>query len=493
MKLSIAIFTVLFGIFAATAQDYQTVKSSFQHYFIDENGDMLGLEPTHSDLVNEDSVIYNFKTFRFGYTEPCTHLPFADSWLGRKVIVKPNGWNYFFNKTLDTIKINTNAAIGESWNMYELSSSLYVKATVTGISQQDVFGSQDSIKWFEVAVYNGQGSLVNNDTINGEVYGISKNYGVYKWFDVYQFPQPYSWVSYLGAYNLVGRDNPSEGMRMPTVGEIYDMNVGDEFFYCYSSNSSGVIEMHVLQNRVLVNDTLVHDWTIYKKTTDIFGSTYETSFRADSIANLEMPFDSLMPTKYNSADTLNGRRGYLSYKPSQANGRITSTFEYGYYSDTTLNYCDYLVQDSCYGEYLTDYFERRKSYAVGCGLVYYYVYDSPNNHTWYKKLCGYKKGNEEWGSVYTVSYLTGVAELTDDAVAIYPNPTKDLLIVSFDGGYTLSEVFYEVIGIDGRVLQTEVIKGEKGLNIDVSALVSGLYLVRTKYGEVEILKKFVKE
>lgn len=84
-----------------------------------------------------------------------------------KVYKSSNGWFYFFNKSWDTLQINTNASLSESWKFCNLPDSGIVEATVSEIMTDTILGMPDSVKVITFQAYNSFGQTVTN-SMNSE-------------------------------------------------------------------------------------------------------------------------------------------------------------------------------------------------------------------------------------------------------------------------------------------------------------------------------------
>jgi hypothetical protein len=86
--------------------------------------------------------------------------------------------------------------------------------------------------------------------------------------------------------------------------------------------------------------------------------------------------------------------------------------------------------------------------------------------------------------VYTIDYQltdpTSIAELTSESIAVWPNPTTNVLYLDVLDGTTVS-----VFDMTGRRVMQQRYKGQ----LDVSKLIPGLYTI--KAGDFEV--RFVKE
>jgi hypothetical protein len=104
-----------------------------------------------------------------------------------------------------------------------------------------------------------------------------------------------------------------------------------------------------------------------------------------------------------------------------------------------------------------------------------------------------KNGNDSINSGYSnvdsiMFILTTVKEHPSLAAQLYPNPASNILHIANNN----SDYNYQVADIQGRVLINSRSVG-KETDIDISKLPKGNYFIRLQKGNVETIKRFVKE
>ena len=89
---------------------------------------------------------------------------------------------------------------------------------------------------------------------------------------------------------------------------------------------------------------------------------------------------------------------------------------------------------------------------------------------------------------------TGIEEhsLKNEGIKVYPNPAMDKLTIEFD--LALQEATtLKLIDSGGKVVHSEVITpGMRMVNIDLSTLREGLYLIQISTDKDNLVEKFVK-
>ena len=143
-KISTLFLSIIFA-FNLSAYDYQTVYSHRICLFGNENNQINSMR-IDSVKFQIDSILYPMKNIQ--QLDVNCFTPYGTSWLGNKIIVKPD-WNYFFNENNDTIKIKTDAKLNEKWTLYKKGDT-YVFATITKIELLSFLGLTDTVKTIQL-------------------------------------------------------------------------------------------------------------------------------------------------------------------------------------------------------------------------------------------------------------------------------------------------------------------------------------------------------
>ena len=88
----------------------------------------------------------------------------------------------------------------------------------------------------------------------------------------------------------------------------------------------------------------------------------------------------------------------------------------------------------------------------------------------------------------TVDLVTGVVDLDDDGIEIYPNPVADRLLVS---GLSVPAVA-GIYNLHGQLLLTTPIEGTNG-EVDLADLPAGVYMIMFEMGKETVIRKFLKQ
>ena len=190
--------------------DYQTVYSNRIALFENSEKQIKALR-IDSVKTDTDSVFYPFATIQ-EISENC-FSPYKASWLGEKVVVKPDGTNLFFNRDGDTITLKTRARLNESWIAFQRGDDFRVKAKVQSVGLEAFLGLTDSVKTITLTVIDKNENTLENPLNNLQL-KISKTFGFIKTLNFYLFPD--ITVRYpadrLETFSLVGLTNANAGV-----------------------------------------------------------------------------------------------------------------------------------------------------------------------------------------------------------------------------------------------------------------------------------------
>lgn len=481
------------------AQNYRSIKSDAEYYFsydLSYFKDINAIKIDSSLVDGNDTTLFNFHTMRNPvFSDTCGNL-YGASWLGNKIILKSNGYNYFFNKYNDTIKINTLAQINDSWIFYNYNNNNYIEATIANIDTALFLGITDSVKIIELQVKNSSGNIISHN-LNNRTIIISKNYGFIKMPDFYEFPYDSvpditstsieGFQNYLPEYNLIGKTNPEIGIIDLNAESVFDYNIGDEFHTEQISLAVGPGNNYItfIINKIIDkklsanNDTLVYSIQRCGSQETWYNSNEHTfSYYNDTIQKTYIWSNNL----YN----------FLNYLPNKTYSFYS---EYEYFDlKITDDYNNRVVKwnppvlahsvsiDTCY------YFGGLTPgpgiyyYIKGCGEYYSGSYDEYNHLS----LKYFKKGIETWGVPYDCGTLLKREENTTKIpiVKLYPNPLENISYLEI---LNLNE---NIINIDifnssgSKIISTNNLNQNK-ITIEKGNLSTGLhfYTITTQSGK----------
>jgi hypothetical protein len=404
-----------------SAQNYQTFYSDRIAYFENEDGYIKCIR-IDSVIANGDSVFYPFHNIQ--PVDYDCYTPFGDSWIGEKVVIDTNGFNYFFNKDHDTIKIKTNALLYEEWVAFQIPDSLIIIARISYVDTDHFIYQADSVKTVRFQVYDELMHPISCE-LNSMMLKLSQNFGIIKTFNFYLFPDfmiDYPLYDHFEELELVGLSKPQIGLNNLTTYKIYDFQPGDELHILYDSYSSDEFNYSANTYKSIykyISRSDYPDSTAYQRvrtrsehrvrdensTFEYFHDTIIVVIKADSLFD-KLPGEQLVTD--NEAWTYKILTGEFAYKiqPSHSNTI--------YYDGESC--WNYIPIDDCDPEY---------RFIEGLGGPYYQC-EFP---FWFgaikNLLVYYKKGDVTWGTPLVVSGIESPEAVKN--FEVYPNPASGVL------------------------------------------------------------------
>lgn len=208
------------------------------------------------------------------------------NWYGEKVVIQDNGLNLYFNQNNDTIAIQTQAGLNDTFLIYTYPNGNYIKGWVSALDEEVHLGQVDSVK--TISLFTN--SL--NYQINVTALKIGKTLGLITVFPFYSFPEVY--LSLPSINNpaisnpllLSGSEFPKIGITRMTKGDIYDYDIGDIINHKQSTFlpqvAGGVTETFITNLKVINKVSWGSDsvrYTFEKKTSHHYFDSFTESFQ----------------------------------------------------------------------------------------------------------------------------------------------------------------------------------------------------------------------
>ncbi len=468
--------------------DYQLFRQDGTYFYNETEGwsySVPAVKLDSSSQTSEGTEWFSHESIWQVWIEPefypC-YKPHGPSWIGWKLLVKPDGENILFgrnhndleNVIEDTIIIKTKALTGDSWCYIRAASPLGpdTMATVTRCDTMTFLGITDSVKVI---------SLGNDSII------LSKNFGLVRALNFRDF-LPGSYYEKYSLSGITSNDNVI-GTHLLTWREIYDFEAGDIFHRSRHVDGWPAATMYYVYqvlDKVLSGDedtvsyeiSVISWWVGPEGTSDPeYDTLTETYYDLDKyVAGGYLPFETIWDQDwgayyekgmYRNEDYYNGRP--MLYGPSEI-------------------YMEPTEPDTCFPSMGT---YSRNSYIEGCGDLF-----SELNENYQCMPCEwldyFKKGAEEWGTPYTIPVGIGEDE-TVPVIKIFPNPVNDQLNLDFNNNDKLySEL--SIYSIEGKMLFKKDIAGlkEGKITLDFSGFPAGIYFLKilglTKYESFKVVK-----
>ena len=465
------------------AQNYQTYHSDKSVTFGNQY-EGLKFQKVDSVAISQgDSILWFFPNFDM--EDYYCVQPNGSNWSGKKLIIKQNGDNVFFNKNNDSILLKTHANLLSPWVAYSNPDSYNITAAVIHHDTLTFLGITDSVKTIGFQVYDTNNESITH-VLNNKYLQISKQYGLIKTFLFRDFPDYHSNWPHI-EYDIKGISSPEIGIQNLTWKEVFDdFYPGDELHVltesCYgtlddSSCSFGKSIFKYL-SRIEYQDSI--KYTIERLTsskTKHNGVLTGYIFIHDTITSKISFHSNNNFNKFSEESIIQG--DVISY-----NLQSTKHMDSGKYVMTkTIDLYDYLekVSDDCWEFPISDVLTINSEYMKGLGGPYYSasMWDSYS----LRKPVFYKKGYEEWGTPLSIVDETGIRSANEPIISVFPNPAKDNIWVQTDLGIQFT---FEIIDLRAQVLISEFIEYNY-FQIDTSELKAGVYLYKIRKGD-KILK-----
>ncbi|PZF74581.1 T9SS type A sorting domain-containing protein [Taibaiella soli] len=423
-----------------------------------------------------DTLYYPFQTLRGPYENQVLDSN-GGSWLGKNVISQNDGTWLFDTYWGDTITLKTQADLGDSWTLYNDSTSLSYTATIYATDTFSFGGVLDSIKKMHISAYNN-GIINPHDSLDGLDIWLSRNHGFAKVFNLYLFPfhapgqsiNPYRADLYMDISNENPYSNWGKAYTSfdyvhyvrPTNANIYDVHPGDVFSYTLKNGNNYYNYWYTDDTVTSINLTAAGVEIFVNRGTSHYtpqgysqgnGQTTYTCQDYDQFKNFIPEHNKPWTLAYYPVDNFQGYTniGYhftnIDFEPNPS-GYEVNTFEpcsrLGY-MDPITGIGDVLV-GGCYG---ADPDGQWKSYMTSA----------------------FKSGHY---------YGLGISEVhSNSSVNVYPNPANNELHLSLPAN--LQNIKCHISDITGRTMLQQEISSSKN-TIDVSTLAAGLYILTMNNG-----------
>ena len=246
MKPFLLLFSLLLT-FPVFSQNYRTILTSQEVYFdfkdvnnvpdLDEPICRI-IQPDALQALNNDTIIYHQLNQEFevhelindtiNYNAYC-HFPVNTGFMGIKTVLKNNGTDIFFNRFHDSIFIETQANLNDSWIFYKDANRSF-EATISNISEEVFLGITDSVKTITIQAKDSLGNIISSpyDTLNIK---ISQHHGLIEGFNFFRFPYGVTTEFHFLYYekiSVVGFPSLNIGIDNLTAADVYNFDIGDE-------------------------------------------------------------------------------------------------------------------------------------------------------------------------------------------------------------------------------------------------------------------------
>lgn len=466
----ICLFLLIFVTLKVRAHNYQTVYADRIALFNNSDNRIKGLR-VDSVKVAADTILYPFATIQEVSPGGC-FSPYKASWIGEKVVLKPDGINLFFNRDGDTITLKTQAQLNDSWIAFNRADTFRVEASFQSVALENVLGFNDSVKTIGFRVVDPQGNTVPH-ALNSLKVKISKRYGFVETLNFYLFPDIFvkSPHDMLMSYTLVGLTNPKVGLQNLRWFDINNFNPGDElhvqehnfgdpYFYIPEREYDNRCIYKYLE-RADFADSIVYRYarkqsikTVYADSTtlEIYNDTLQ------SVVFVNPDFDKLP-----GEPIFNDGSAHLMYmRKDEFRMKIIPSIMDELYVGSG-NCWSTIAGEGCLPE---------MRYIDGLGGPYYYCHGYVGDSE-ERKLAYYKKGDTEWGEKLVITSVPD--SKNNEGLRVFPNPACD--VVTFQLNNEAGTYVVRIYSQTGTLVKSEPFTGSS-CSINLTGLKRGIYLYK---------------
>jgi DNA-binding transcriptional regulator/RsmH inhibitor MraZ len=463
------------------AQNYNVLQAKKKFLYKTNSGYMYTILVDSVEQQGEDLVFHLLKTIQ--EVDYYCFIPDGPSWMGEKILIHPNGESLFYNINNETISIKTQAGINDWWTCYS-SASISFRATVTSIEMGEILGFPDSLKTISFQAFNTHGLNIQHPVNDMQVV-LSKNYGMQKTLNFYNFPQhEYGFfLEELKQMTISGFNLPEAGTQNLLWKQVHEFEIGDIFHVESLSNSITARKNSQLIQRVL-NKQVQGDTIAYEMENKV---TYSNITNENSTFTATIDTSIVYIGSYPKFDIWPG----VAY---HENGLIAEGYDINHMRqgphevNKLLGSIAYVAPsyDSCFNYINVDGCVFNYEYIKGLGGPYYYC-DFPPWDRMERKLVYYKKGDTEWGTPLEFNVGIESTGFFESLIGIYPNPTSG--ITHFSCPKVGSPLEIRIYSITGKEVLFQIIDNPV---LDLSYLPEGLYLVKISCEDFCAVRKLLK-
>ena len=494
-------FLLLSFLIALTggSQSYRTVMTNSEVYFDFE--DVYVYDEPHISRViltdsfqvlNNDTIIYQQFNQEFELETLWQSFWYCASskdtgFLGYKTILRDDGTDIYFNLFYDSIFIQTQANLSDTWIFYQNPDNSYFEATVSNVTNWSFLGITDSVKTITIQAKDSSGNNISSP-YNTLSIKISKQYGLIEGFNFFRFPygttdQKYGQITYktYEKIRVLGLAHHNIGVTNLTAADVYDYDIGDEYHWLSYSSSFNSIAYTDGYDIITINNKY-------------FSTNGDSVYYDIHLGSYQYSFDFLNNIPTYTFDTLFLGNKTISYDISN-NHRINTFTLHNSWAQSAdgnrkvLNLGGGWLTDSC----LIPPIEARhiydSTYHKGIGLTSSYTF--AGSYSFGRTFLYYNKNGVQWGTPVNINLLSNVSneDIASNTLPlkVFPNPTNNILNFQFEEPINPAEIrVYSSIGqLIGQKEQTYPLEN---IVFDVSNWNRGVYF----YG-VYIKGKLVKQ
>ncbi len=505
MKTILLSLTLLIA-FPVFSQNYRTVLTDSEVYFdfkdvsqLIYNDNQEEVKPCRVILtdsfqvLNNETVIYyqynqEFEMQFETYYDSTYQMNFTycfstndTGFLSYKTILQDDGTDIYFNRFHDSIFIQTQAILNDTWTFYRNSDGSYFEASVSNITNDNFLGLTDSIKTIFLQAKDSLGNDIISpyDTLSIR---ISKNYGLIEGFNMFRFPfgriisEPGFIQETFQPITIVGLPQQNAGIKNLTAADVYDYDIGDE--YHWINRTSGGDQTYNYEGKVYEKITINNKQFSINADT-VYYDVYLEKYRSSRIVSYPPPYTA------QSFDTLFVGDTLLAFNIADDNH--INTYPLHYDTDSVLTW----IQSEDGTQKTIRYWDGTIWNTSGCditevrhvgqstfhkGLGRTYSTGGVNYPSEKREFVYYNKNGVIWGTPLNIdslsTVLTSSIEKQDLSLKVFPNPATDLL--NFQLEESIQNAQIRIYSTLGQLMETQNINSEQ-TQFNVSDWQNGMY------------------
>lgn len=481
MKYTLLLFFLLLQIIAR-GQNYSCIPPEHKAYFTNNKGYLRGIRIDSVRSNNGNALSYPFLTARIKAQNMGAYADtLGGSWMGKVIIESTDGTTYILNQWGDTVKIRNQAALGDSWILFQNSSPLHYRATVTALDTLTIGSVLDSLKTIHLTTMEGS-TVVSGDVLNGVEIILSKHNGIWQAIDFYLFPykdtvsQTYDrLIDYylnesMRPYELFpGQDLTFKRVNYsaPSHRKIFDYEVGDVLI-TVTRNDLQIPQVHHSVWDTVTAKSISGDTVIYNMDSHYSGLRKVTSgppglesYSGYGPRTLYIT-DGLLIDTLKMPEEWHNRNFYYFWEKDSS---------FCYRSNVHTWYNNFLADN---GElYIFEQSRNDNTFKEGLGTVSQNYTHFPTEQYLSISLKGAKK-EEQFCGQNNQPLSVNEEQLSEKWFKVYPNPANDKISVVTEQTRPFTVSVFSILGRATGIMSNS--QGGKTV-IDVSGLSTGLYLL----------------
>ena len=270
-----------------------------------------------------------------------------------------------------------------------------------------------------------------------------------------------------------------KSQTMPTIGQVYDYNINDEFHYRNFNTTPNATRFKILgKSFSVLNDTVFY--------TRLFDNYY-TQVTGNPNHPINTFFDSYIDTIfYTNLDTLINAQ--FQNWPIDSNGN--------WFNDTVYfspEMCGRLIYEfnACTDCILDGTYYNQK-YGQGIGPVLLYTQSATPQYDEHNYLIYYKKDTTECGTPDTTVITNLESVKAKSNVLVYPNPASSYITIDILRPNHMQNPIISVYSLSGQLIMQQSLSSIK-TKIYIGNLSKGIYILKLISNEDTEEIKFLKE